>query len=345
MRTNSLRPHGSLKAGGDSGAMFEFASPETAAALRPRPATAIPRWTLDPVPGVAEHEATIPGELVDALHQVADDAVVPFSAVLLAPHAKGLAAVSGDSEVATGHVALEIGQTPACRLTVESGSWRALLLEACRAERERSQEEIPVETAFDPVGSCDELGPEMVLCICFPQQDGRLVARLRYRTDAFDEDTAARIAGYHLTALERIAADPDARHDEQCLLSAEELSHQLDDLAGPRRELPDRRFHELFEERVETHPDAVAAVHGDREWTYRELNARANKLGRALMARGLRREDVVAVVTERNLDWMAAVIAVFKAGGVYLPIEPHLPPHRIQATPFPPRGGPVPTQP
>jgi amino acid adenylation domain-containing protein len=312
--------------------MFEFASPEAVAALRPRPATAMPRWTHDPVPGVAEHEATIPGELVDSLHQVADNAVVPFSAVLLAAHAKVLAAVSGDSEVATGHVALEIGQTPACRLTVEPGSWRALLLEACRAERERGPDEIPVETAFDPVGLCDDLDPDMVLCMCFPQRDGRLVARLRYRTDVLDEESAARIAGYHLTALELIAADPDARHDEQSLLSAEELEHQLEGMAGPLRELPDRRFHELFEERVEAHPDAVAAVHGDRAWTYRELNARANRLGRALLARGLRREGVVAVVTERNLDWMAAVIAVFKAGGVYLPIEPHFPADRIAAT-------------
>ncbi|WP_343963616.1 AMP-binding protein, partial [Pseudonocardia alaniniphila] len=80
------------------------------------------------------------------------------------------------------------------------------------------------------------------------------------------------------------------------------------------------------------HPDAVAAVHGEREWTYRELNARANQLGRALLARGLRREDVVAVVTERNLDWMAAVLAVFKAGGAYLPIEPHFPADRIATT-------------
>ena len=46
------------------------------------------------------------------------------------------------------------------------------------------------------------------------------------------------------------------------------------------------------------HPDAVAAVHGDRRWTYRELNARANRLARALLARGLGREGVVAVATD-----------------------------------------------
>src|SRR5207253_7357427 len=62
---------------------------------------------------------------------------------------------------------------------------------------------------------------------------------------------------------------------------------------------------------------------------YRELNAHANQLARALLARGLCREGVVAVVTERNLDWMAAVLAIFKVGGAYLPIEPHFPADRI----------------
>ena len=161
------------------------------------------------------------------------------------------------------------------------------------------------------------------------RHDGQPRLRLRYRTDVLDADCAARIAGYHRTALALLAADPDAEHGRQSLLSAEELHLQLEGLAGPRRELPDARVHELFEQRVAAHPDAVAAVHAGRRWTYRELNARANRLGRALLARGLGREGVVAVVTERNLDWMAAVLAIFKAGGVYLPIEPQFPAGRI----------------
>src|SRR5206468_1942881 len=156
--------------------------------------------------------------------------------------------------------------------------------------------------------------------------------RLRYRTDVLDAERAARIAGYHLAALALIADDPAAEHERQSLLSADELHFQLDGLAGPRRKLPNRRVHELFEERVRAHPDAVAAVHRDRQWTYRQLNGRANRLARALLARGLRREDVVAVVTERNLDWMAAVLAIFKTGGAYLPIEPHFPADRIAQT-------------
>ena len=310
----------------------------------------IPRWTRDPVMGVAEHAATIPDDLVAALRRLADELAMPLRSVLLAAHAKVLAALSGEREVATGYVAAEgdqPGQTLPCRLTTESDSWRTLLYDTHRAEsellshkdfpvddlrRELGLTEPPFETVFDPTGNGGDLTENTVLGVGISQHGGQLVLRLRYRSDVLDADCAARIAGYHHTALALIAADPDAEHGRQSLLSAEERHFQLEGLAGPRRELPDRRFHELLEQRVEAYPDAVAAVHGDRRWSYRELNIRANRLGRALLARGLRREGVVAVVTERNLDWMAAVLAIFKAGGVYLPIEPHFPADRIATT-------------
>ncbi|MCT9075492.1 non-ribosomal peptide synthetase [Streptomyces fulvoviolaceus] len=212
----------------------------------------VPRWTLDPAPGVAEHEVPLP------------DGVSTRPAALLAAHTRVLAALSGEQQVA-------------------------------------------------PV---DDNGLRVSVT-------GRTL-RLRYDTDVLDAEAAARIAGYHLTAL----TEPE----RPSLLSEDELRFQLEELAGPHRELPDLRVHELFEERVKAHPDAVAAVQGERQWTYGELNSRANQLGRALQARGLDREGVVAVVMERNLDWMAAVLGVLKAGGVYLPVEPHFPPERVART-------------
>jgi amino acid adenylation domain-containing protein len=103
-------------------------------------------------------------------------------------------------------------------------------------------------------------------------------------------------------------------------------------LAGPSRKLPNRRAHEIFEDQARLQPQTIAAVHGSRQLTYGELNACANRVARALLARGLTREGVVGVVTERNLDWMTAVLAIFKAGGAYLPIEPQFPPERIAKT-------------
>src|SRR3989454_4396870 len=308
---------------------------------------ALPRWTLEPVPGVGEHEARIPDELVAAVRRLADELAVPLSSVLLTAHAKVLGALSGEREVSTGYAAME-GRSPLlCRMTTEPHSWRAMLLQTHRAELELlSHADFPVEdlrrelgltkplfeTVFElTADDGGELAEETVLWVGFLEHDG-LVLRLRYRTDVLDADSAARIADYHLTALALIAADPDAEHARQSLLSAEELHFQINALGGPHRKLPDRRVHELFEERVRAHPDAIAAVHGNRQWTYRELNAHANQLARALLVRGLCREGVVAVVTERNLDWMAAVLAIFKAGGAYLPIEPHFPADRIART-------------
>jgi amino acid adenylation domain-containing protein len=103
-------------------------------------------------------------------------------------------------------------------------------------------------------------------------------------------------------------------------------------LPGPSRKLPNLRAHEIFEDQARLEPQTIAAVHGSRQLTYGELNARANRVARALLARGLTREGVVGVVTERNLDWMTAVLAIFKAGGAYLPIEPQFPPERIAKT-------------
>jgi amino acid adenylation domain-containing protein len=320
--------------------------------------TALPRWTREPVGGVGQHEARIPDQVVAALRRLANELAVPLSSVLLTAHAKVLGALSGEREVSTGYAAMESHSPLPCRMTTEPRSWRAMLLATHRAvldvlmhadfpiedlRRELGLTRPLFETVFDPMTDGGKLAEDTVLSVgilafdCAQatpsesrgvERDG-IVLRLQYRTDVLDAECAARIAGYHLTALACIAADPDAEHKGQSSLSAEELDFQLNALAGPRRTLPDRRVHELFEERVRTHPDAVAAVHGDTQWTYRQLNGRANQLARALLARGLCREGVVAVVTERNLDWMAAVLAIFKAGGAYLPIEPHFPADRI----------------
>src|SRR5437870_4239944 len=174
--------------------------------------TAVPRWTLIPVPGVGEHEARIPYELVAALRRLADELAVPLSSVLLTAHAKVLAALSGEREVSTGYVAVQ-GRSPLlCRMTTEPHSWRTMLLETHRAVLELlSHADFPVEdltrelgltkplfeTVFDPTG--DERGyvrmrggalaEGIVLWIDVVCQDG-LMLRLRPSTDAIHRDCA-----------------------------------------------------------------------------------------------------------------------------------------------------------
>ncbi|MFE4214926.1 amino acid adenylation domain-containing protein [Streptomyces sp. NPDC056844] len=306
-------------------------------------ATAPARWTRDPVPGTAVVETALPGTLVTGLNRLAASMRVSPTSPLLAAHAKVLAALTGEPAVTTGYVANAASGPLPCRLTTGDVSWRALVLHADRTESELlAHKDFPVDTlrvemglpatalatVLDPAGGGEPVR-DAVLHVALLRRHGRSVLRLRYSTEVFDEECATRIAGYHLTALRLIEADPDAAHGRQSLLSQEELRHQIDGLAGPHRELPGLRFHELFEQRAHAHPDAVAAVQGDTQWTCRDLNRRANRLAHALLGAGLRRQDVVAVATGRNLDWLCAVLAVLKAGGVYLPVEPHFPSDRI----------------
>src|SRR5262249_45041259 len=98
--------------------------------------TPIPRWTLDPVPGVAACEALVPGGLLPALRKRAPEVAVPVSSVLLAAHATVLAALSGESEVVTGYLAGIRGVPLPCRLEITPGSWREVLHQAHRTEWE-----------------------------------------------------------------------------------------------------------------------------------------------------------------------------------------------------------------
>ncbi|UOB12894.1 amino acid adenylation domain-containing protein [Streptomyces sp. HP-A2021] len=301
--------------------------------------TAVPRWAKEPVPGTGEHVSSVPRDVTAALRGRARELGVPLTAILLAAHAKVLALLSGDPEVRSGCLLPDRTGPLPFELTVGPGTWRGLVLQARRAEAAvpspgtGSPSAAGAEAVFAPAGQEVTVPADgsVLLGVSAGEEGGRLVLRLRHRTDLLDADCAARIGGYHLAALEAIAADPDAPHDRRSLLSADELRFQLDGLAGPRRALPDRRFHELFEERVRKAPDAVAVVHQGRSLTYADLDTRANRLARALLAEGLGPEDTVAVVTERDLHWAAAVLGVLKAGGVYLPVDPRHPPGRIAA--------------
>ncbi|MER7956948.1 amino acid adenylation domain-containing protein [Streptomyces sp. NPDC096030] len=294
--------------------------------------TTVPRWAPDPVPGTAEHTEILPPGRLATLRTRAEEFGVPLAAVFVAAHAKVLAVLSGDPEVAFGCMAAEAERPRACRLRVRPGTWRRLAEDAHQAMRAMPHVErtdAPPEVVFDPSG-VGNVPAGTALYVAVSEGDPH-VLRLRHRTDVIDGQAAARISGYHLRALELLATAPLAHHGRRTLLSAEEIRFQTEGLAGPTRPIPDRRFHELFEERARERPAAVAVEHRGTCWTYRELNERANRLARALLSEGLAAEGVVAVVTDRTPHWMAAVIAVLKAGGTYLPIDPHYPPGRIAA--------------
>jgi amino acid adenylation domain-containing protein/thioester reductase-like protein len=89
--------------------------------------------------------------------------------------------------------------------------------------------------------------------------------------------------------------------------------------------------HERFALRAAAQPESIAVEHGDLQITYAELDERANRLAHRLQAEDVGRGSVVMVHMERSIELIVSMLAVFKAGATYLPVDPSLPDHRVTA--------------
>ncbi len=159
-----------------------------------------------------------------------------------------------------------------------------------------------------------------------------LRAWLEYRTALFDAATADRWAGHLRTLLAGAAADPLQPLSELPLLSPAQRRQVLDHAESADLGVePARLLHELFERAAAAAPERAALVMGEEggELTYGELNARANRLGRFLAELGAGPEVPVGICLDRTPDAIVAFLAVLKAGGVYVPLDPAYPPERL----------------
>jgi amino acid adenylation domain-containing protein len=150
-----------------------------------------------------------------------------------------------------------------------------------------------------------------------------------YNTDLFDRTTVIRLLRRFETLLAGAAAEPDRPLSELPLLPANESHQVLCEWNDAASEVPvGVGFQPLFEAQVDRTPQAVAAVCQGVELTYAELDRRADAVAAGLAARGVEPGVVVALLAERGLDFLAAVLGVFKAGGAYLPLDPRYPARR-----------------
>ncbi|MET9888505.1 amino acid adenylation domain-containing protein, partial [Streptomyces sp. NPDC006430] len=148
--------------------------------------------------------------------------------------------------------------------------------------------------------------------------------------DLFEPATVERLAGRLALVLETVANDPDRLLSGVDVLGEVERRRLLAEWSGTAAEVPAGTIPELFEAQVARTPDAVAVVADGFEVSYAELDARANRLARLLVGRGVGPESVVGVCLERGIDLVVALLAVTKAGAAYLPIDPAYPAERVE---------------
>jgi amino acid adenylation domain-containing protein len=167
------------------------------------------------------------------------------------------------------------------------------------------------------------------LTLGFVEQDGGFWGELKYDVALFDHATIERFSSHFLVLLEAALSEPDASVARLPLMGDGERQRVLGDWNATTRPSSARRtVHGWFEAQVDRTPSAVAVECSGTRLSYAELDGRANRIANALLARGVAREERVAVEMDRSIDMLAAMLGVMKAGGAYLPIDPQLPEDR-----------------
>ncbi|HEX8184329.1 MAG TPA: condensation domain-containing protein, partial [Blastocatellia bacterium] len=162
------------------------------------------------------------------------------------------------------------------------------------------------------------------------EADQGLSVSVEYNTDLFDRPTIDRLLAHTRTLLQGIVANPKMRVSELPLLDASERKQILEHWNDTRKELHQEMcVYQLFEAQAVETPHAVAAIFDNDELTYDELNRRSNRLARFLVESGVGPEDLIALLAERDLDYLTALIAVHKAGGAFLALDPRDPASRV----------------
>ncbi|MEU6073735.1 amino acid adenylation domain-containing protein [Micromonospora sp. NPDC047074] len=153
---------------------------------------------------------------------------------------------------------------------------------------------------------------------------------VEYNTDLFDAATIARLTGHFVHLLGQVAADPSTPVGALRLLGADERHRLLvewNSTARPRTGPADVVTRIAAQAR--RRPGSLAVADEDERLDYATLERRANRLAHALIARGVRPDQVVGLHARRSAGLIVAILGVLKAGAAYLPLDPALPPERL----------------
>jgi amino acid adenylation domain-containing protein len=194
------------------------------------------------------------------------------------------------------------------------------------AHSTRADNLFPVLVTNDKVGAKDVQGYDLVLAL----PHGATAGTLWYDAELFEPSVAERMLGHLETLLGAALAEPGRALGTLPLLTSAERQTVLRDWNDTAVDFPrDFCMHELFEERVRRCPDAPAIVHDGRHLTYAALDARANTLARHLRTLGVGPNVLVGLCVERSFEMVVALLAIAKAGGAYLPMDPAYPRERL----------------
>lgn len=162
------------------------------------------------------------------------------------------------------------------------------------------------------------------------QGDHDLDLECEFNTDLFDPSTVLRWLGHFETLMKSIVQNPKQSIDDLVLLTDEQRRQLVVEWNQTARPYPTgETMHGLFEAQVARTPNAIAVVHETQQWTYQELNRKANAVAQRLRSLGAKPGMYVGLYLERTADMIASMLGILKAGAAYVPLDPSYPQDRI----------------
>ncbi len=146
----------------------------------------------------------------------------------------------------------------------------------------------------------------------------------------FDDNTVQNMLGHYVSLLEQFVKQPEEPISTYSLLNYESRLKILNQWNQTRSAYPRHKtVAELFEEQVDLTPAATAIIYRQQSLTYEELNQKSNQLAHYLISCGVKAELMVGLCLERGLDLIISILAITKAGGVYVPLDAEYPLQRL----------------
>jgi amino acid adenylation domain-containing protein len=179
----------------------------------------------------------------------------------------------------------------------------------------------------------DNHGSQFDLTLLMSSDGADLLGSLKYNTDLFDRTTIQRVAVQLSVLLAAIVEDSRQPLSALPLMAPAERDQVLlqYSMGDPSPSSGEKLVHELFERQVETDPSAIALIAGEKQMTFAQLNAQANQFARYLQTLGVEPEGLVGICLERSADFIAALLGIWKCGGVYVPLDTRDPQARLSA--------------
>ncbi|MCG7491885.1 amino acid adenylation domain-containing protein [Vibrio sp. Of14-4] len=171
------------------------------------------------------------------------------------------------------------------------------------------------------------------LTLNIEQQANGLEMQWEFNTSLFEKATISRMAKHLVGLLRGVTLSPDEKMSEIHGLTDAEIGTLLalgnEPLSSQHNEVKGLCIHELFESQASASPNSIALIFEDRQVTYHELNRRSNQLAHHLVELGVGPDQLVGISCERSIELIEVMLAVLKAGGAYLPLDPTYPEERL----------------